>query len=136
LFSTRSNFYPIVISQRFCTEATSRCQKCWGEIKCNCQCRDVIPQDWTYSRNVDSINSVRVPSRRICQILYSSEAGSETVGAIEVSQSHSPEVLGKNLGGGRNFRASSRYIVAASFVRSIMCKVIPPLLIDSGCTCP
>ncbi|KYQ48324.1 hypothetical protein ALC60_12652, partial [Trachymyrmex zeteki] len=58
---------------RFCTEATSRCQKCLGEIKCNCQCRDVIP----------------------------------------------------------NFRASSRYMVAASFVRSTMWKVAAARVLNS-----
>lgn len=125
------------MSCRFCAKATTQCQKCCGEVKCNCQCRDVIPQDCMYSRNVDSINSVRVPSRRICQILYSGEAGSETVAATKVSQSHSPEVLVKNLEGG----ISARHRVTCSprttcFVQSTTWKVIPPFLIEGGCTCP
>lgn len=48
------------------------------EIERDCQYWNVMPQDRTYSRNVNSINSVRVASRRICQIRYSAampEAG-------------------------------------------------------------
>jgi len=67
-----------------------------------------MPQDQAYSRNVDSINSVRVASRRICQIRYiaSERCRKPPPADDEVSQSHSPEVRTRAT-------SSSRYVPAA-----------------------
>lgn len=87
-----------------------------------------------YSRNVDSINSVRVASCRICQIRYSGDAGSDAVAATEVNQSHSPEVLEKNHGG----KISTRHRVECSpdgAYRSDHVESDPPA-VSYDCTCP
>lgn len=150
MYTGRLDYYPITIAHgsrvpKRDTHISVR--KYHSEVERDCQCRSGIPQDRTYSRNVDSINSVRVAAgRRICQIRYSercrkrirrrskpkSLAGSSAPGKIPAVEF--PRVIARLRARRGRSRGRSGPPVAASFLpvaRQPAARVLNSLLAPS-----